>query len=116
MSDVTIYYNPRCGTCRKALDLIRGKGIQPKIVEYLKTPPTEEELDRVLKQLGVEPREILRTKEKEYRQLKLDDPKLSRRELIRAMVRHPVLIQRPIVITRGKAVVARPPEKVEQIL
>ena len=116
MADVTIYHNPRCGTCRKALELIKKKGIQPQIIEYLKTPPTAEELDRILKQLGMEPRQIIRTKEKEYEQLKLDDPRLSRRDLIDAMVRHPILIQRPIVLSKGIAVLGRPPESVEKIL
>ena len=116
MSDVTILYNPRCGTCRKTLDLIKKNGIQPKIIEYLKIQLTKEELDRILRQLGMEPREIIRTKEKEYEQLKLSQPRLSRRELIQAMVNHPILIQRPIVLSKDKAVLCRSPEKVEQLL
>ncbi len=116
MPDVTIYYNARCATCRRALALLRKKGIVPRVVAYLKTPPTEEELDHLLRLLRMEPRGILRTQEKEYRLLRLDRPGRSRRELIRAMIEHPILIQRPIVIAKGKAIVARPPEKVEQIL
>jgi arsenate reductase len=98
------------------LDLIRRKGIEPKVIEYLKTPPTEKEMDAILKLLGMGPRELLRAKEEEYRKLKLGNPKLSRAELIAAMVRHPILIQRPIVLSKGKAVLGRPPENVELIL
>jgi arsenate reductase len=101
---------------RRTLDLIKKKGIQPKIIEYLKSPPTAEELDRILKLLGMEPREILRTKEKEYKQNKLDNPGLTRQQLIQAMVKHPILIQRPIVLSKGKAALGRPPESVEKIL
>ncbi len=116
MSDVTIYHNPRCGTSRKTLELIRNKGIEPKIVEYLKTPPTEKELDTILKLLGIEPRELMRTKETEYSRYRFDNPKLRRAQLIAAMIRHPVLIERPIVLSNGKAALGRPPENVEKIL
>jgi arsenate reductase len=116
MSDVTIYHNPRCGTSRKTLELIRNKGIEPKIVEYLKTPPTEKELDTILKLLGIEPRELMRTKEAEYSRYRFDNPKLRRAQLIAAMIRHPVLIERPIVLSNGKAALGRPPENVEKIL
>ena len=116
MPDVTIYHNPRCGTSRTTLDLIRKRGIEPKVVEYLKTPPTVRELDAILKLLGMEPREVMRTKEPEYAEYKLDNPKLTRAELIAAMVQHPILIQRPIVLSKGKAALGRPPENVEKIL
>jgi arsenate reductase len=116
MPDVTIYHNPRCGTSRTTLELIRKKGIEPKVVEYLKTPPTAKELDNILKLLSMEPRQIIRTKEPEYAKYKLDDPKLTRTELIAAMVKHPILIQRPIVLSKGKAALGRPPENVEKIL
>ncbi|HET6465435.1 MAG TPA: arsenate reductase (glutaredoxin) [Nitrospiria bacterium] len=116
MADVTIYHNPRCGTSRKTLELIRKKGIEPKVIEYLKTPPTEKELDEILKLLGMGPRDLIRTKEPEYKKYRLDHPNLSRAELIAALVRHPILIQRPIVRSKGKAVLGRPPENVEQIL
>ena len=101
---------------RKALELIKKKGIQPRIIEYLKVPPTMEELDHILKRLRMEPREIIRTKEKEYRLLKLDNPSLSRHALIQSIVKHPILIQRPIVLSKGKAVLGRPPENVQKIL
>jgi arsenate reductase len=116
MEEVIIYYNPECGTSRKTLELIREKGIEPRIIEYLKTPPTEEELDRILKQLGMEPRDLIRTKEKEYTELNINHPRLPRKMLIQAMVQNPILIQRPIVLAKGKAVLCRPPENVEQIL
>jgi len=111
MSDVTIYHNPRCGTSRKTLELIRKKGIEPRVIEYLKTPPTAKELDDILKLLSMEPRELMRTKEPEHSKYKLDDPKLTRADLIAAMVKHPILIQRPIVLSKGKAALGRTPEK-----
>ncbi|HXC61500.1 MAG TPA: arsenate reductase (glutaredoxin) [Nitrospiria bacterium] len=116
MQDVTIYHNPRCGTSRTTLELIRKKGIEPKVVEYLKTPPTVKELDEILKLLSMEPRELIRTKEPEYVKHKLDSRKLTRAELIAAMVKYPILIQRPIVLANGNAVLGRPPENVENIL
>jgi arsenate reductase len=96
--------------------LIRKKGIEPKVIEYLKIPPTEKELDHILKLLSIEPRELIRIKEPEYAKHKLDNLKLTRADLIAAMVRHPILIQRPIVLSKGKAVIGRPPENVEKIL
>ena len=116
MPEVTIYHNPRCRTSRKTLELIRHKKIQPKIIEYLKTPPTAKALDAILKKLKLEPQDIIRTKEKEYKKFKLDKPGLSREKLISAMVKHPILIQRPIVLSGGKAALGRPPEQVETIL
>jgi len=116
MADVTIYHNPRCNTSRTTLELIRKKGIEPKVIEYLKTPPTEKELDHILKLLSMEPRELIRTKEPEYAKYKLDNPKLTRAELIAAMVKYPILIQRPVVLFKSKAALGRPPENVEKIL
>lgn len=116
MSSVTIYHNPRCSTSRKTLDLIRAKGIAPTIIEYLKTPPSAAELDRILSLLKMEPRELMRKKEDEYKTLKLDRSELSRKDLIKAMVEHPILIERPIVLSKGKAALGRPPENVSSIL
>jgi arsenate reductase len=116
MSGVTIYHNPRCSTSRKTLELIRSKGIEPAIVEYLKAPPTAAELDRILTLLKMEPRDLMRKKEDEYRTLKLDRQDLTRRELIKAMADHPILIERPIVLSKGKAALGRPPENVAAIL
>ena len=116
MPEVTLYHNPRCRMSRKTLELIQHKRIKPKIIEYLKTPPTVKELDAILKKLKLEPRDMIRTKEKEYKQFNLDNPRLTRQKLIEAMVNHPILIQRPIVLSGGKAALGRPPERVETIL
>ena len=116
MPAVTIYHNPRCSTSRKTLELIRAKGIEPTIIEYITTPPSEAELEKILALLGVEPRQLIRTKEAVYRDLRLENPQVTRRQLIQAMVEHPILIERPIVLSKGKAALGRPPERVEAIL
>jgi arsenate reductase len=113
---VTIYHNPRCSKSRQTLDLLTQQQIQPQIIEYLKTPPDAETLEHLLTMLGMQPRDLMRTGEAEYRELGLDDPAMSRQQLIDAMVAHPKLIQRPIVIKNGKAAIGRPPEKVLEIL
>jgi len=113
---IRIYHNPRCSKSRQALQLLRDKGVEPEIVEYLKTPPTREELEQVLDMLGLEPRQLMRTKEKEYKEQGLADPELSRDQLITAMLATPRLIERPIVIRGGKAAIGRPPEQVLEIL
>ncbi len=111
-----IYHNPRCGKSRQTLQLLRDKGIEPEIIEYLKTPPDRSTLEALLDQLGMEPRELMRRKEKEYKELGLADPALTRGQLIEAMLAHPRLIERPIVIANGKAAIGRPPEQVLDIL
>lgn len=111
-----IYHNPRCSKSRAALALLRSRGVEPEIVEYLKTPPTVKELDRLLKLMQVEPRAAMRRKEAAYKTLRLDNPALSRAELVAAMVREPVLIERPIVMVDGRAVLARPPERVLELV
>ncbi len=113
---VTIYHNPRCTKSRQTLALLEQHGIKPKIIEYLVTPPTEAELKRLLKLLGLSPRELLRKKEEEYKQAKLDDPDVSDAQIISALVKHPRLIERPIVVSGNKAALGRPPEKVLEIL
>lgn len=113
---VRIFHNPRCSKSRAALALLRERGIEPQVVEYLKTPPNEATLKAVLDQLGIRPRDLLRTGEAEYRELGLDDPAVSDEQLLRAMVAHPKLIERPIVLHAGKACVGRPPERVLEIL
>jgi arsenate reductase len=113
---VTIYHNPRCSKSRQALQLLRERGTEPEVVEYLKTPPDAPTLSRLLDLLGLEPRELMRSKEAEYEAGGLDDPSLSRDALIAAMVAHPKLIERPIVIKGDKAVLGRPPERVVDIL
>lgn len=113
---VTIYHNPRCAKSRATLALLEARGIQPKIVEYLVYPPSKAELERILKLLGMRPRELLRNKEPEYKEAGLDDPKLSDAALMRALRSYPKLMQRPIVIANGKAAIGRPPENVLSIL
>lgn len=113
---VTIYHNPRCSKSRQTLQLIRDRGIEPKIVEYLETPPDAATLGEILDQLGKAPREVMRKKEAPYKALGLDDEGLSRAALIEAMVANPILIERPIVCANGKAALGRPPEAVAEIL
>jgi arsenate reductase len=112
MSETVIYHNPRCSKSRQTLELLNERGIDADIVEYLKTPPDAHMLEHILDLLGMQPRELMRTGEPEYRELGLDDPALSRQQLIDAMVEHPKLIQRPIVVNRNKAALGRPPEDV----
>jgi len=113
---VTIYHNPRCSKSRATLALLEEKGVTPKIVTYLDTPPSATELDGILKALGKDPRELMRKGEDPYNALGLDDESLSRDALIKAMVENPILIERPIVVNGKKAAVGRPPESVLEIL
>jgi len=113
---ITIYPNPRCSKSRQALALLQENSVEPQIVEYLKTPPDAATLEKLLDMLGLEPRELMRTKEKEYRENELGNPDLSRDALIAAMVAHPKLIERPIVVKDNKAALGRPPEAVLDIL
>ncbi len=113
---VTILHNPRCSKSRQTLHLLQERGLEPEIVEYLKTPPDAERLGRILDQLGFEPRRLMRRKEAIYRELELDDPALDRDALIAAMVKHPILIERPVVLSGAKAALGRPPERVLEIL
>jgi arsenate reductase len=111
-----IYHNPRCSKSRQTLALLEERGLEPEVIEYLKTPPSEAELDRILKMLGREPRELMRKKEAEYAEAGLDDESLDRAALIAAMVEHPKVIERPIVVHGKRAAVGRPPEAVLDIL
>lgn len=111
-----IFHNPRCSKSRQTLELLEERGIEPEIIRYLETPPTVEELTRILDLLDCEPCELMRTKEPEYKEMGLDDPDLDRQALIKAMVTTPKLIERPIVIHDGKAAMGRPPENVLSIL
>ncbi len=111
-----IYHNPRCGKSRQTLALIEEAGIEPEVIEYLKTPPTAEELDAILKRLKLEPQELMRKGEAIYKELKLAERELSRDEAIAVMLEHPKLIERPIVIQGRKAVLGRPPENVKELL
>lgn len=113
---VEIYYNPRCSKCRISKQLLIDAGEIVHEVRYLDSPPTEQELQQVLRQLGLSAREIMRTNEKLYTEMSLDDPKLSENALIHILVEHPILIERPIVIKDGKAVIGRPPQNVLELL
>lgn len=116
MRQVTIFHNPRCSKSRETLQLLEARGLQPQVVEYLDTPPTPEEISIILDQLSVQPRALMRSSEAEYRELGLDDPALTRQQLIQAMADHPRLIQRPIVLSEGRAALGRPPQSVLEIL
>jgi len=113
---VTIYHNPRCSKSRATLALLEAKGVKPKVVEYLKTPPSAAELKAILKKLGMRPRDLLRASEPLYVELGLKDRDLSDDQLIALMVKNPILIERPIVVSGGKAAIGRPPEKVLDIV
>ena len=116
MSTVTIFHNPNCGTSRNVLALIRNTGCEPEVVEYLATPPSRETLLTLIAQLGVPVREMMRQKEKIYADLALDNPALSDGALIDAMLAHPILINRPIVVTSLGTRLCRPSEAVLDIL
>jgi len=113
---LTIFHNPKCSKSRAVLSLLEERGLEPKIVRYLDEPPDANTLESLLNLLGLEPRDLMRRKEPEYQALGLDDPSLSREALVAAMAAHPRLIERPIVIQDGKAVLGRPPERVLDIL
>jgi arsenate reductase len=130
---VTIYHNPKCAKSRETLRLLETRGFEPTIIEYLKTPPSKTELAGLAKLLGIEPRALLRTKEAEYKQAGLANPKLSDSAILQAMIEHPKLIERPIVVVGDvqgrtsaaggmkpgaarKAALGRPPENVLKIL
>lgn len=113
MSDVTIYHNPRCSKSRQALALLREQGIEPQVVEYLKAPPSENELAMIAEKLGIPPHEMVRSKEvAKLGLLPSDDPG----EWIRRMAEHPQIIERPIVVCGGRARIGRPPESILPLL
>jgi arsenate reductase len=116
MSTVTIWHNPKCGTSRKVLEMIRAKGIEPTVVDYVKNPPSVADIKAVLKQMGAKPRDLLRRRGTPYDELGLDDAKLGDAALIAAMREHPILIERPVVQTRKGTRLCRPPERLEDIL
>jgi arsenate reductase len=111
-----IYHNPRCSKSRQTLEMLNNKGIKTEIIEYLNTPPNIEELEKILNGLKMEPRELMRKGQDEYKALGLDDKSLSRHDLIKAMIENPILIERPIVITSKGIAIGRPIENVEKIL
>ncbi|CAM0998915.1 arsenate reductase (glutaredoxin) [Rhodanobacter sp. Root179] len=113
---VRIYHNSRCSKSRATLALLQERGADVEVVNYLDTPPTAAELSTLLQQLGMTPRQLLRQGEDDYQTLGLDNPSLDDQALIAAMVAHPKLIERPIVVANGKAALGRPPEAVLAIL
>lgn len=113
---VKIYHNPRCSKSRQTLSILQEHGIEPEIIEYLQHPPSKAQLKKILTLLDMQPRDLIRKKEPEYKENHLDDPSLSKEQLIDAMIQHPKLIERPIVVSRDKAALGRPPENVLEIL
>ncbi|MGH8145888.1 MAG: arsenate reductase (glutaredoxin) [Rhodanobacteraceae bacterium] len=113
---VVMWHNPRCSKSRGTLELLRERGIEPRIVDYQKNPPSPAELEHALKLLGLGPRELMRKGESVYAERNLDNPALTRKQLIDAMAAYPILIERPIVFANDKAAIGRPPEAVLAIL
>ena len=113
---VKIYHNPRCSKSRQTLQLLQEQNVVTDVVEYLKTPPSKSELKAILAKLGLKPRELMRTKEAEYKEQKLDDQSLTDEQLIDAMLATPKLIERPIVVTDKGIALGRPPENILKVL
>ena len=113
---VTIYHNPKCSTSRNVLEMIRDAGVEPEVVEYLKTPPGRDKIVEIVEATGEPVRAILRERGTPYGELGLDDPKWSDDQLIDFMVEHPILMNRPIVVTDKGAALCRPKEKVLELL
>ena len=116
MTTVTIFHNPACGTSRNTLGLIRNSGVEPEVIEYLETPPSREQLVDLIRRMGVPVREVMRRKGTPYAELGLDDPSLTDDQLLDAMMAHPILINRPIVVTSLGVRLCRPSEAVLDIL
>ena len=114
--DVIIYHNPECGTSRNTLGLIRNSGVEPHVIEYLKSPPSRPMLEQLIARMGIAPRDLLREKGTPYAELGLDDPALSEAALIDAMMAHPILINRPIVVSPQGVRLCRPSERVLDLL
>ena len=115
MGALTIYHNPKCSKSRETLELLRGRGIEPRIVEYLQSPPTAAELAAIVKQLGIRPEALVRKGEGIYKN-RYAGRSLTDAEWIEALVRDPILIERPIVVAGGRAAIGRPPERVLELL
>ncbi len=114
--DIVIYHNPRCSKSRATLQLLQERGIEPQIIEYLKTPPSKSQLKQLLAMLDMGPRDLMRRGEAPYKELGLADKEKDDDTLVAAMVDHPMLIERPIVVAGGKARLGRPPEQVLELL
>ena len=113
---VTIYHNPSCGTSRNTLAMIRQSGAEPEVIEYLKEPPSRVRLVELIRAMGISPRELLREKGTPYAELGLADPKWSDDELIDLMLEHPILINRPIVVSPKGVRLCRPPERLHEVM
>lgn len=113
---VTVYHNPRCSKSRAAMEYLEENGIEADVVKYMDSPPDANDIKELLSMLGMSPRELMRKHEKVFKDAGLDDPTFTDDELIEAMAQCPSLIERPIVVNNGKAVLARPPETVQDIL
>jgi arsenate reductase (glutaredoxin) len=116
MTDIVIYHNPKCGTSRNALAMIRNAGIEPHVVEYLKTPPSRAMLESLIARAGISPRALLREKGTPYAELELGNPDLTDAELIDAMMEHPILINRPLVVSPLGVKLCRPSEEVLDLI
>ncbi len=116
MCNLTIYHNPKCSKSRQTLDLINKNNIKPQVILYLEEGFSYQDLKKIIKKLSILPRDLLRKSEKEYKEFNLDDVNLSDDELVYMMVRHPILIERPIVIKNNKAIIGRPPENVLKLM
>ncbi|MDH5485275.1 MAG: arsenate reductase (glutaredoxin) [Gammaproteobacteria bacterium] len=116
MNRIKIYHNPKCSKSRQALAILNDREIEAEVIEYLKTPPNKKELINILKILDLEPRQLMRTHETEYKAQGLDNEALTVDQLIDAMIQHPKLIERPIVINNNRAAVGRPPENILEII
>ena len=116
MSKITIYHNPRCSKSRQTLEILTSNGVEPEVVEYLKTPPNKTKLKSMLKALQMQPQDIMRKKEVEYKESGLNEPGLTKEQQIEKMVAFPKVIERPIVVSGDKAVIGRPPENVLDII
>ena len=114
--DTKIYHNPKCSKSRQTLQILKENAEEPGIVEYLTNPPNKDELVVILDLLGLQARQLMRQGEKIYKELELNNPELTEDDLISAMIENPILIERPIVIKNGKAIIGRPPESVLEIL
>ena len=115
MKDMTIYYNPRCSKSRGTLDILREHGVEPRVIDYVETPPTADELREIVAKLGIAPEQLVRKGEDVFRK-KYAGKKLTDEQWIAAMVADPILIERPIVIAGDEAVIGRPPESVKTLL
>jgi len=113
---MTLYHNPRCSKSRQALALLQERGVEPDVVRYLENPLTAEALQTLLQQLDMGPRELLRTGEKIYKELNLREEGLSEQALINAIAEHPILMERPVLVSGNRAVIGRPPERVLELI